>query len=86
LEENIDSLIEICIQNSENKHLFSQSLNGFYQLLSFEKLIESSKILKSNTYSNYYSIAKCLWHFLWFKDNQYSEDRYFILKNFFKNF
>jgi hypothetical protein len=69
LEDNLDNLIEICVQNEPNKHLSHQCLIGFYHLLTYDNLIEKSIILKDDQSSNYYSIAKCLWHSLWINEN-----------------
>ena len=76
LEENIDHLIEICIENEQNKHLQSQCLNGLHHLLTFDKLIEKSTRLKQGeASSNYFATAKCLWHSLWINTIETLDDR-----------
>jgi len=76
LEENINSLVEICIENEQNKHLQSQCLNGLYHLLTFDKLIEKATCLKQEeTKSNYYALAKCLWHSLWINSIESLDER-----------
>ena len=72
LVEKIDELIELCIEAQGNRYLQSQSVNGFYQLLSFENLIEEANLSKYNesgAFSNRFVIAKCLWHSLWLQFN-----------------
>ncbi len=78
------------MKNESNKHLYTQSLNGFYQLLKFENLIELALIQTPQTnlensikQSNFYLIAQCLWHSLWIspinKDDYSNEERYNFL-------
>lgn len=58
---------------------------GFYNLLSFETLVEKSTVLKDDN-SNYYSIAKCLWHSLWSNSettNETFEQRRKIIEIFY---
>ena len=63
----------------------TQCLIGFYNLLGFETLVEKSTVLKEDN-SNYYSIAKCLWHSLWSNSettNETFEQRRKIIEIFY---
>lgn len=73
IKENIDDLLQICIENESNKHLNLQCLNGLHQILCFEGLIDQAQPLQKNmdtTETNYYFIAKTLWHSLWLLDSK----------------
>lgn len=67
LKDNINSLLEICIQNESNKLLRLQSLTGLSYMLHFENLVgEATSLPKENpTDNNYQSLARVIWHSLW---------------------
>lgn len=54
VKENAAKLVEICVESESVKSLRSQSLNGFYTLLSFDNIL-----------TDFSPIVKCLWHSIW---------------------
>ena len=75
--EKANDLFELCISNQGNRFLQGQSIKGFYELLSFDDLVEAANLSKYNedgNLSNRFAIAKCLWHSLWVTIEPESEE------------
>lgn len=81
MQENAQQLVQICFDNVYNRHLRSQSLNGFYQLFGYDKLVDDTLQITMHNHaandantSNLELIAKTLWHSLMSISSEHVEE------------